>query len=66
MFFDNAFDTAIALLLIISLYLIYTISLSDVEDKIKEFSILRILGLPKKSLVVILIFKGFTYGKSFT
>lgn len=63
MFFDNAFDTAIVLLLIISLYLIYTISLNDVEDKIKEFSILRILGFPKISLVAILIIKGLTYGK---
>ncbi len=60
-FFDNIFDSAIALLLIIAVFLIYTMSLSNIEEKINELSIFRTLGLKKNSVFFILFFKGLLY-----
>lgn len=34
---------------------------ADIDESITEFSILRLLGFKKSNIIVILIFKGFTY-----
>lgn len=39
-------------------FLIYSMSLTDIESKVTELSILRILGMEKLNVIVILFMKG--------
>ena len=53
-FLESIFYTALALLALLSILLIYALMLSDVEEKTYEFGMLRALGFNHKALVVLL------------
>jgi ABC-type antimicrobial peptide transport system permease subunit len=58
LFLDNMITTAVFLLIILSVILIYSLMISDVDDKTYEFGMLRALGLEKSSLVLLIIMQG--------
>ena len=58
LFLDNMVAIAIFLLVIISIILIYSLMISDVDEKTYEFGMLRALGLTNTSLVLLLILEG--------
>ena len=63
-FLDSVFASAIFLLLLLSILLIYSLMLSDVEEKTYEFGMLRALGFKKKSLISLLLIQALLFGFS--
>lgn len=53
-FLESIFYTALALLALLSILLIYALMLSDVEEKTYEFGMLRALGFNHKALIALL------------
>ncbi|KAL4502254.1 hypothetical protein ABPG72_000489 [Tetrahymena utriculariae] len=61
MFLDNMIATSIFLLFMLAVLLIYSLMISDVEEKTYEFGMLRALGFKKVSLVYLLIAEGLIF-----
>lgn len=61
LFLDNMISAAIFILLILSILLIYSLMISNVEEKTYEFGMLRALGFKKNSLVIILIIQSLSF-----
>lgn len=51
---DSLFGTAIFILAILAILLIYSLMISDIDSKTYEFGMLRALGLENTNLVVLL------------
>ncbi len=60
-FLDNIFAVAVFLLILLSILLIYSLMLSNVEEKTYEFGMLRALGFKTNNLVILLILQGLFY-----
>ncbi len=58
---DNMVSTAVFILALLAILLIYSLMISDVEEKTYEFGMLRALGLRKISLVSLLLLQGLTF-----
>ena len=54
-FIDNLIVSATFLLLMLSVLLIYSLMIGDVEDKTYEFGMLRALGFQKRWLIFLLL-----------
>jgi len=61
MFLDQIFIGTLVIMLGLSIMLIYSLLLSDVEEKTYEYGMLRALGLPHSSLFLVLIPLSFVY-----
>lgn len=53
-FLDSLFGTAIFILAILAILLIYSLMLSDIDSKTYEFGMLRALGFQNKNLIILL------------
>lgn len=62
LFLDNMVAIAVFLLVILAVILIYSLMVSDVEEKTYEFGMLRMLGLEKSSLIFLLLLGGLIFG----
>lgn len=60
-FIDNLVVSATFLLLMLSILLIYSLMIGDVEEKTYEFGMLRALGFKKGWLIILLFFQSFTF-----
>lgn len=60
-FLDNVFVSAVFILILLSILLIYSLMISNVDEKTYEFGMLRALGLKSKSLITLLLIQGFIY-----
>jgi len=60
-FLDNIFAAVIVLIVGLSALLIYSLMLNDVETRTYEYGMLRALGMPKSSLIQILLSKSFFF-----
>ena len=60
-FLNQIFNTVLIILVGLGIMLIYSLLLSDVEDKTYEFGMLRALGLEKTSLILLLIIQSIFY-----
>jgi ABC-type antimicrobial peptide transport system permease subunit len=60
-FLNTILGTIIAFLGILSVQLIYSLMLSDVDEKTYEFGMLRALGFNTKNVVVLIIQSAFTF-----
>ena len=60
-FLESIFYTSLALLALLSILLIYSLMLSDVEEKTYEFGMLRALGFNHKALIVLLTIQGLIF-----
>eukprot|EP00004_Rigifila_ramosa_P022811 TRINITY_DN6304_c0_g1_i1.p1 TRINITY_DN6304_c0_g1~~TRINITY_DN6304_c0_g1_i1.p1 ORF type:complete len:1190 (-),score=307.13 TRINITY_DN6304_c0_g1_i1:20-3532(-) len=58
LFLDQLFGAALVLLLILGILLIFSLMLSDVEEKTYEYGMLRALGMPTDTLINILLTQG--------
>lgn len=61
MFLDNLIATSIFLLAMLAVLLIYSLMISDVEEKTYEFGMLRALGFKKVSLIHLIIVEGLVF-----
>jgi len=61
LFLDNMIASAIFLLVMLATLLIYSLMISDVEEKTYEFGMLRALGLKQVSLVALLLMEGMVF-----
>eukprot|EP01103_Thecamoeba_quadrilineata_P013162 TRINITY_DN3567_c0_g1_i2.p1 TRINITY_DN3567_c0_g1~~TRINITY_DN3567_c0_g1_i2.p1 ORF type:complete len:1198 (-),score=214.19 TRINITY_DN3567_c0_g1_i2:59-3133(-) len=62
MFLDQIFASTVLILIGLSVMLIYSLLLSDVEDKTFEFGMMRSMGLQKSALMLILVLQSLVYG----
>jgi len=60
-FLNNIFMAVLVFLFILSVMLIYSLMLADVEEKTYEFGMLRALGLEHQSLLVYLLLYGLSF-----
>ncbi|CAD8045647.1 unnamed protein product [Paramecium sonneborni] len=60
-FVDNLVVSATFLLLMLSVLLIYSLMIGDVEEKTYEFGMLRALGFQKWWLIILLLLQAFTF-----
>ncbi|CAD8134904.1 unnamed protein product [Paramecium octaurelia] len=60
-FVDNLVVSATFLLLMLSILLIYSLMIGDVEEKTYEFGMLRALGFQKWWLIILLLLQAFTF-----
>ena len=60
-FLDNIFTSAVFILILLSMLLIYSLMLSNIDEKTYEFGMLRALGFKSSSLIVLLLFQGLIY-----
>jgi len=60
-FLDNVFGSAVFLLLLLSILLIYSLMLSNVEEKTFEFGMLRALGFNKTHMIWLLVVQALLY-----
>ena len=60
-FLNTILGTIIAFLGILSVQLIYSLMLSDVEEKTYEFGMLRALGFNTKNVIILIIQSAFTF-----
>ena len=60
-FLDTLVVSAVFLLLMLSVLLIYSLMLGDVEEKTYEFGMLRALGFGKAWLIVLLIIQALVF-----
>jgi ABC-type lipoprotein release transport system permease subunit len=61
LFLDNLVASAVLLLVMLAVLLIYSLMISDVEEKTYEFGMLRALGSEKNSIVLILLFEALVF-----
>lgn len=61
MFLDNLIATSIFLLVMLAILLIYSLMISDVEEKTYEFGMLRALGFNKSSLIYLILVEGVVF-----
>ena len=54
LFLDNSFNAVIFFLVILSILLIYSLMLSDVDEKTYEYGMIRALGFQHKSLITMI------------
>lgn len=54
-FIDNLIAAATMILLMLSILLIYSLMIGDVEEKTYEFGMLRALGFRKSWLIILLL-----------
>ena len=57
-FTNQGFSTIIVFLGIISMQLIYSLVLSDIEDKTYEFGMLRALGFSKSNIIITILYQA--------
>ena len=57
-FLDSVFASAVFLLILLSILLIYSLMISNLEEKNYEYAMLRVLGFYKKNLVLLLLFQS--------
>lgn len=60
-FINTSMTTIIGFLAILSVQLIYSLMLSDVEEKTFEFGMLRALGFNRKNIIYTIIVSAFTF-----
>ena len=60
-FMNTTFDTIIAFLAILCIQLIYSLMLSDVEEKTFEFGMLRALGFNKGNVIATVLHQGLSF-----
>ncbi|KAJ5070664.1 hypothetical protein M0811_10734 [Anaeramoeba ignava] len=60
-FLNQVFASVIALLVILCLALIYSLMISDVEEKTYEYGMLRAIGMKNNSLVLLLVIQAFSF-----
>ena len=60
-FLDNIVFSATFLLLMLSILLIYSLMIGDVEEKTYEFGMLRALGFNKSYLIVLLMIESLVF-----
>lgn len=60
-FLNNIFMAVLVFLFILSVMLIYSLMLADVEEKTYEFGMLRALGLEHQSLLIYLLMYGLSF-----
>lgn len=56
MFLDNMIAVSLFLLVMLAILLIYSLMISDIEEKTYEFGMLRALGFEKRSLVHLIVY----------
>ena len=61
MFLDQIFNSVLLILVGMGVMLIYSLLLSDVEDKTYEYGMLRALGLPHNALIELLLIQALLY-----
>lgn len=61
LFLDNMIASAVLLLVMLAILLIYSLMISDVEEKTYEFGMLRALGSEKNSIILILLFEALVF-----
>ena len=61
MFLDQIFNAVLIILVGMGVMLIYSLLLSDVEDKTYEYGMLRALGLPHNALIELLLIQALFY-----
>ena len=60
-FLDNVFAASVFLLLLLSILLIYSLMLSNIEEKTFEFGMLRALGFNKTHVILLLLIQALIY-----
>lgn len=60
-FLDNIFTSAVFILIMLSMLLIYSLMLSNIDEKTYEFGMLRALGFKSRSLIILLLLQGLMY-----
>ncbi len=60
-FLDNVFAASVFLLLLLSILLIYSLMLSNIEEKTFEFGMLRALGFNKTHVIALLLIQALIY-----
>jgi len=60
-FMHTIMSTIIAFLGLLCIQLIYSLMLSDVEEKTFEFGMLRALGFNKRNILITIIMQAFTF-----
>ena len=60
-FLDNIFTSAVFILILLSMLLIYSLMISNIDEKTYEFGMLRALGFKSSSLIVLLLTQGLIY-----
>ncbi|CEM34393.1 unnamed protein product [Vitrella brassicaformis CCMP3155] len=61
LFLDNLFAAVVFVLVLLSIVLVYSLMLNDVEDKTYEFGMLRALGMRKQTLISMLLFQAMLF-----
>lgn len=61
LFLDQIMTAVMVVLVVLSVMLVYSLLLSDVEQKTYEFGMMRALGMKHQSLITLLIIQSFTY-----
>ena len=56
LFTEQGFSTIMVFLGLISMQLIYSLMMSDIEDKTYEFGMLRALGFSKTSIIITILY----------
>lgn len=54
-FLDNMISASLFLLVMLAVFLIYSLMISDIEEKTYEFGMLRALGFRKSALVKLIL-----------
>lgn len=60
-FLDNIFTSAVFILIMLSVLLIYSLMLSNIDEKTYEFGMLRALGFQSDHLLLLLLIQGLIY-----
>lgn len=60
-FLSTAFSTIVFFLVILSIQLIYSLMLSDVEEKTYQYGMLRALGFRNKNLIGLISLQSFSF-----
>jgi len=60
-FLDSVFTSAVFILILLSMLLIYSLMISNIDEKTYEFGMLRALGFRNYSLVLLLLTQGLIY-----
>ena len=60
-FLDSVFTSAVFILILLSMLLIYSLMLSNIDEKTYEFGMLRALGFRNSSLINLLLIQGLMY-----
>uniref|UniRef100_A0A0G4HS92 ABC3 transporter permease C-terminal domain-containing protein n=1 Tax=Chromera velia CCMP2878 TaxID=1169474 RepID=A0A0G4HS92_9ALVE len=61
LFLDSIFGAVVFVLTLLSIVLVYSLMLNDVEEKTYEFGMLRALGMPKYTLVKLLLIQALLF-----